>query len=211
MLLNNKFVRIVITGLLSTFLVVITAYAASSDTKAEMDLVKAQMNEQQEIMDRSHDMAEHARFLGEDEQSEVILTAKEYYHQAKDVYDNLSAQYNKLSDKYNKELADEKKKQEQSKGRLIGTFRISRYCPCSICNGGYTGTATGTTVTAGRTIAVDPSVIPLGSKVYIEGIGYRWSEDTGGAIRGNRIDLAVSSHSQAYAEGISYNKVYIVQ
>ena len=54
--------------------------------------------------------------------------------------------------------------------------------------GGYGITATGTTVQKG-TVAVDPSVIPLGTQMYIPGYGYGVAEDTGGAILGNIIDL----------------------
>jgi uncharacterized protein YabE (DUF348 family) len=53
--------------------------------------------------------------------------------------------------------------------------------------GGST-TATGTTVKKG-TVAVDPSVIPLGTQMYIPGYGYGWAEDTGGAVKGKIIDL----------------------
>ncbi|MFB3093406.1 MAG: 3D domain-containing protein, partial [Dehalococcoidia bacterium] len=54
--------------------------------------------------------------------------------------------------------------------------------------GGSGTTATGTTVQKG-TVAVDPSVIPLGTRMYIPGYGYGVAEDTGGAIIGNIIDL----------------------
>jgi len=53
---------------------------------------------------------------------------------------------------------------------------------------GDSTTATGTTVKKG-TVAVDPSVIPLGTQMYIPGYGYGWAEDTGGAVKGNIIDL----------------------
>ena len=46
-------------------------------------------------------------------------------------------------------------------------------------------------------IAVDPNVIPLGSKVYVEGYGEAIAADTGGAIKGNKIDVHVPSKSQA--------------
>jgi len=51
------------------------------------------------------------------------------------------------------------------------------------------------------TIAVDPSVIPLGSKVYVDGYGYAIAADTGGAIKGNRIDLYLNSSSECNSWG----------
>ncbi|SDS80196.1 protein of unknown function [Paenibacillaceae bacterium GAS479] len=60
---------------------------------------------------------------------------------------------------------------------------------------GYGITASGATVSEGRTIAVDPDVIPLGWWVYIEGIGFRRAEDTGGAVNGKKIDVFYESES----------------
>lgn len=51
------------------------------------------------------------------------------------------------------------------------------------------------------TVAVDPSVIPLGSKVYVEGYGYAIASDTGGVIKGNKIDLYMNSLGDCYAFG----------
>ncbi|MFD1957247.1 ubiquitin-like domain-containing protein [Paenibacillus thailandensis] len=65
----------------------------------------------------------------------------------------------------------------------------------------YGITASGTKVEEGRTIAVDPDVIPLGWWVYIEGIGFRRAEDTGGAITGNKIDIYFDSSSYAVKFG----------
>ena len=63
----------------------------------------------------------------------------------------------------------------------------------------------------GRTIAVDPSVIPLGSRVFIEGYGVFIAEDTGGAIKGNKIDIAVSTHERANELGVQYANVYLLK
>ncbi|AGK98397.1 3D domain-containing protein [Clostridium pasteurianum] len=60
------------------------------------------------------------------------------------------------------------------------------------------------------TIAVDPRVIPLGSKVYVEGYGYAIACDTGGAIQGNIIDLFLPSNDEANNWGRRSVKVYIV-
>lgn len=76
------------------------------------------------------------------------------------------------------------------------------YTPwCAGCSG---ITATGINVAANpnmKVIAVDPRVIPLGSKVWVEGYGYAIAGDTGGAIKGNKIDLLMSSKDKAYKWG----------
>ena len=91
--------------------------------------------------------------------------------------------------------------------KYLGTFRCTAYCGCGACCGG-SRTASGTVPTAGRTIATDPSVIPLGSKVRINGHVYT-AEDTGGAIRGNVIDVFFASHSEALQWGVRCLEVYI--
>ena len=83
-------------------------------------------------------------------------------------------------------------------------------------NGGYAGqTATGVPLDKG-VIAVDPRVIPLGSRVYIEALdgswtyGYAVAADTGGAIKGNRVDLCYRSRSECIQFGRRKCRVYIL-
>lgn len=75
-------------------------------------------------------------------------------------------------------------------------------------------TATGTVprrVEGGwSTIAVDPRVIPYGTKVYVENYGYAIAEDTGGAIKGNRVDLYMNSVSAALNWGRRNVTIYIL-
>lgn len=89
---------------------------------------------------------------------------------------------------------------------------LSAYCTEDyphICNDGdATTTATGTVPTPGRTIAVDPDVIPYGSEVIINGHTYI-AEDTGGYIVGNHIDIVFNSHQEALEFGIQYAEVEV--
>ena len=96
--------------------------------------------------------------------------------------------------------------------KKLGEFKITGYCGENyphICNNGdSTYTATMTKPQEGRTIAVDPNVIPYGSKVRINGIVYI-AEDCGGAIKGNRIDIFFTSHDRALSYGVQNCEVWI--
>lgn len=95
----------------------------------------------------------------------------------------------------------------------LGVCKLSAYCKENyphICNNGDSSqTATGTVPLAGRTVAVDPKVIPYGSEVIINGHTYI-AEDCGGAIKGNRIDILFDTHQQAKEFGIQYADVYYI-
>ena len=71
-------------------------------------------------------------------------------------------------------------------------------------------TASGVYPKAGRTVAVDKSVIPLGSILYVEGYGILIAEDTGGDIKGNRLDIFVDMKEEAVKLGRKQAKVYIL-
>ncbi|WP_134702221.1 3D domain-containing protein [Ammoniphilus sp. YIM 78166] len=75
----------------------------------------------------------------------------------------------------------------------------------------YGITATGKRAQEGRTIAVDPSVIPMGTWVYIEGVGFRRAEDKGGAVKGNKIDIFFENDLAAHRFGKRKSKaVYVI-
>lgn len=94
----------------------------------------------------------------------------------------------------------------------LGTFRITHYCPCSICCGPWSNgiTSTGVTAITNHTIAVDPSQIPYGSKVVINDQVYV-AEDCGGAIKKNCIDIYVATHPEGQSKGVYYAEVYFLQ
>ena len=93
--------------------------------------------------------------------------------------------------------------QAKQEKEYLGKFTCYAYA-------GAGTTASGTKTTAGRTIAVDPKVIPLGSKVVINGETYT-AEDTGGAIKGKKVDIFVSSEKEARKFGVRKLKVYLVK
>ncbi|HIV73794.1 MAG TPA: hypothetical protein H9895_01790 [Candidatus Pseudogracilibacillus intestinigallinarum] len=94
-----------------------------------------------------------------------------------------------------------KKEPEPSTGKSF-TVEATAYGPdCSGCSG---VSATGMDLKQKPTpkvIAVDPSVIPLGSKVWVEGYGTAIAADTGGAIKGKKIDVLYPSEKSAYSWG----------
>ncbi|MCQ6280017.1 LysM peptidoglycan-binding and 3D domain-containing protein [Bacillus sp. EB600] len=91
------------------------------------------------------------------------------------------------------------------------TVKATAYtASCEGCSG---ITATGVNIKDNpneKVIAVDPSVIPLGSKVYVEGYGEATAADTGGAIKGNRIDIFIPSEQAAVNFGVKQLKVTIL-
>ena len=98
----------------------------------------------------------------------------------------------------------------------LGEFKLTAYCACKKCCGKdpsdpyYGITAYGYQTTAGRTIAVDPKVIPIGSEVVINGHTYI-AEDVGGAIKENRVDIYFNTHQEALEFGVQYAEVFINQ
>jgi 3D (Asp-Asp-Asp) domain-containing protein len=75
-------------------------------------------------------------------------------------------------------------------------------------------THTGQNTTSGiypyvGSVATDPTVIPLGTKLYIEGYGHAIALDTGSAIVGNKVDLFFDTEEECYQWGVRRVKVYI--
>ena len=99
-------------------------------------------------------------------------------------------------------------KSESSKGKTK-IYKITAYCSCAKCCGKSNGiTACGRKAKAGRTIAA-PRGFSFGTKLSINGKTYV-VEDRGGAIKGNRIDLYVNSHSEALRWGVKYLPVKVI-
>jgi len=101
--------------------------------------------------------------------------------------------------------------------KIINNMTLTAYSANAASTGKSSGhpqyglTYTGTKVTEGRTIAVDPKVIPLGWWVYIEGIGFRRAEDIGSGVKGNKIDIYFDSSEYANRFGAKRGyTVYVI-
>lgn len=93
----------------------------------------------------------------------------------------------------------------------LGKFKVTAYCTCQKCIGKNWKnpiTRTGTRPEEGRTISVDPRIIPLGSKVVINGHEYI-AEDTGSGVKGKVVDMFIEGHQRALNWGVQYLEVYI--
>ena len=90
----------------------------------------------------------------------------------------------------------------------LGNFTATAYCPCAECCDDEDGiTATGTVATEGRTIAVDPSIIPYGTEIVIDGHTYT-AEDCGGAIDGKTVDIFFNTHEEALQFGVQEVEIF---
>ena len=90
----------------------------------------------------------------------------------------------------------------------LGRFKLTFYCPCKKCSGRWgRQTASGATCTEGRTVAVDKRVIPLGTRLIINGEEYI-AEDTG--VYGRSVDIFLEDHDECKRRGIEYAEVWRV-
>jgi 3D (Asp-Asp-Asp) domain-containing protein len=97
---------------------------------------------------------------------------------------------------------------------VVKEFMVSASAYTASCNGCSGITSTGINLNKNpdlKVIAVDPQVIKIGTKVYVEGYGYAIAGDTGGAIRGNKIDVFFSSKSNALKWGRKTVKIKILK
>ena len=70
-------------------------------------------------------------------------------------------------------------------------------------------TSSGATCQEGITVAC--AILPAGTRIYIDGYGYRTVQDTGGGVYGKHIDIFMESHSECLRHGIKYAEIYLVK
>lgn len=208
--LTKSFATVVMVGVCLS-----TSAFASSQTQTSAE-IKSNLDEAITMRNTAHQLAECARTLGAEEDDFIILHAKDKWDEHNETVVALTEDYNKAlkaereAEAKRKAEEEAKRKAEEAKrGRLVARMRCTFYTGSADEGGSIT--ALGTPVTPWYTVAVDPRVIPLGSKIRIEGFnGIFYCADTGGAIKGNIIDIAVGSKSEANRLGVQYHNVYLV-
>ena len=98
----------------------------------------------------------------------------------------------------------EEQKSEAEEQKAVKTFKVTATAFTANCKGCSGVTSTGFNLKKNpnaKIIAVDPKVIPLGTKVWVEGYGEAIAADKGGSIKGNKIDVFMSSTKKAYSWG----------
>ena len=93
----------------------------------------------------------------------------------------------------------------------LGDFKITAYCPCRQCSEGWgRQTSSGALATANHTVAVDRRIIPIGSRLLINGQEYV-AEDIGGGVKGNHIDIYFNTHAETTQHGVRSTEVFLIQ
>lgn len=158
----------------------------NTTSKEELEQQIEQLSKQKELVSET---ASHARSLGYDEESELINVLQDTWSESDSKITKLEEQVEKIE---NSQI-------------FLGNFKLTGYSTGHI-------TATGERPVVGLTVAVDPRVIPLGTRLYIEGVGERVAMDTGGVVKGNKIDVFMPSKQSCYSPEVNtFARVWLLQ
>ena len=125
------------------------------------------------------------------------------------IADHVKLRREKREEEKNNEAITANNLGKYKKGKNLGTFVLTAYCPCRSCSSGYgKHTSTGAIAKANHTIAADNRVLKAGTWVIINNKLYR-VEDVGGAVKGKHVDIYFDKHYQTESFGKRYANVYL--
>lgn len=196
--MNKKLIKIILcTAAVGSVLVMGNVLNARKEELKKSDMLLKQQQEQIQIQKRKISNLKFELRMKEQKNKQLV----ENCNKLKSTLDNLKS----------KELIS------------VGQFQITNYtlspneCTWKPGHTNYGITASGKRATEGVTVAADWSVLPKGTKIYIEGIGIREVQDTGNLVKGNVIDVFVGdpqvdrgSQSRAKSFGRQVRKVWII-
>ena len=126
-----------------------------------------------------------------------------------DLQENINITQDELNEA-NKTIED--LKNDEYELVYLGEYKITYYCDerhSHVC-GGTGVTKSGKPTEVGVTAGADLSILPIGSQVYIQGIGFREIQNTGSGVGGNHIDVLVSTHDEAINKGVKNDGVWLL-
>lgn len=160
-----------------------------------------------ENYDNNYDVNLDNSISTENTTNDIAIDDINFTSTAANMINDVSIHNKKVKEAEETKKIDTKLNNSQKTYKAIYTMEATAYT-------GDTITATGTTPVRNpngiSTIAVDPSIIPLGSKVYIPGYGEAMATDTGGAIKGHRIDLFLNSEEECINWGRQNVSLYLL-
>lgn len=178
---------------------------SSEEANAKLVELTNRQNDLFECQVALHSAAEALRKTGCDEEAQVILGLQYEWKQCATELAAIAPQIDSLNTRI-AELEAAAKPVES----YAGVYEATAYCLDGI-------TSTGVKPKVGVTVAVDPKVIPYGTKIHIirsdtgEDLGYRIAQDCGGAIKGKRLDIYMTTEKECRNWGRRKVEVYIVE
>lgn len=184
-------------------------YAKSDLRRSNEELTryKEKQQEAEKDIEKLNDLLEIAK-TKRHEKNNQIDTLNEELRKTQDKLETKEVEVEKLKRSSRSRTLNVKPNKKSTSGVLLGTFEATAYDDTPASQGKWVGkTATGVKPRVG-VIAVDPRIIPLGTKLYVEGYGNCIAGDTGGDIKGNRLDLFFNTPSEVKKYGRRQVKVY---
>ena len=236
---STRMYSLIITFALSLTIVLTGASSAHTEEISQENLCTEEINyvtEYVSITDMVTQYIVNEQKYSSAPATEVKTVVKEITPEEKQKrYEAQKAYYQSMAERYRKELEEKEVEAKEEEtiiasetsyeedneetyneetssneyGTFVGNYKLTAYCPCSICCGEWAGgpCASGNYPSAGYTVACNS--LPMGTVIYIEGYGTYVVEDTGG-MGGSVIDIFFNTHEEALAFGASYANVYIV-
>lgn len=189
-------VTIIVLICITTFICVSAVFAEKENLVNTIESNNLKISQIEDAQNKLHEAADAMRLLQIDDTTFINGLSSKWLELNENknilIQDNINCQ----------QKLDEIVKEENSR-KYMGEFTLVAYYQGNI-------TSTGTRPQVNHTIAVDPKVIPYGSKIYIEGYGTYIAEDCGGGIKGNMIDIYMGSYNECIQFGRRKAKVYII-
>ena len=172
---------------------------AYEDVQDKLNIVQNELDQTNNLLQKTQNDLEKAQENFQNETNKSIELSNELEQLNKDLTNTNIIIEDLKSDEY--ELV------------YMGEFRYTYYCNerySHICGAGIGLTASGKPTEVGWTVAADTSVLPMGSIIYVEGVGFREVMDVGGGVNGNHIDILMNTHDECWEQTLVNGGIWML-